>query len=66
MFDEIKDFIKAQTNNSDNYDEKNMKIWVNSNDDLPLETPLLMYSLVIIIRTRSVCNDENKYYLKHL
>ena len=25
MFDEIKDFIKAQTNNSDNYDEKNMK-----------------------------------------
>ena len=38
MFDEIKDFIKAQTNNSDDYDEKNMKIRLNSNDDLPLET----------------------------
>ena len=37
MYEELWNEIRAVTNNSDNYDEKYMKIKFNSDDDLPLK-----------------------------
>ena len=36
------------TNNSDDYDEKYMKIKFNSDDDLPLKITLKFYEMVIV------------------
>ena len=43
--------------NSDNYDEKYMKIRLNSDEDLPLKKP---YNLIIAIRYAFY--EGNKYY----
>ena len=36
LWTKIRDLIRSKTNNSDNYDEKYMKIKLNSDDNLPL------------------------------
>ena len=51
--------INTGKQNSDDYDEKCMKIRFNSDTDLPLKE-LKIYDIVIVIR--SVFNDNNKYY----
>ena len=40
LWNKIRDLIRSITNNSDDYDEKHMKIKFNSNDDLPLKKTL--------------------------
>ena len=53
----IKDVIRSVTNNSDDYDEKYMKIKFNSDDDLPLNKTLEPCNLIIVIR--SVFHEGN-------
>ena len=36
LWNKIRDLIRSITNNSDNYSKNNMKIELNSDDDLPL------------------------------
>ena len=44
----IKDLIKEIINNADNYDEKNINIKFNSDDDLPLRKTLKLHNMVIV------------------
>ena len=48
----------SRINNSDNYDDKYMKINF-TDDDLPLNTTLRIYNKVIVLR--SVFHERNKY-----
>ena len=41
MWSEIRDLIMSITKNSDDYDEKYMKINFNSDDELPLNKTIL-------------------------
>ena len=43
LWNKIRDLIRSVTNNSDDYDEKYMKIKCNSDDDLPLKKILELY-----------------------
>ena len=43
-------FVRSITNNSDNYDEKYMKIKFNSSDDLPLNEMLELHNMVMVVR----------------
>ena len=54
----IRDLIKPITKNSDNYDEKYMKIKYDSDDELPLNKTFEIHSMIIVIRT---IFRENKY-----
>ena len=42
--------IKSKTSNSDDYDEKCMKIKINSDDDLPLKKMLEPCNMIIFVR----------------
>ena len=48
------------TKNSDDNDEKYMKIKINSNDELPLNKMIEIPSMIIIVRV--VFHKNNKYY----
>ena len=52
--------IRWITKNSDDYDEKYMKIKFNSDDELPLNKTIETPSMIIIVRT--VFHENNKYY----
>ena len=52
--------ITLWLNNSDNSDEKYMKIKFNADDNLPLRKTLEFYNMVIVVR--SVFLEDNKYY----
>ena len=56
----MRDLIRSMTNNSDDNDEKYMKIKLNSDDDLPVKKTLKIYSMVIIVT--SVFYRHSKYY----
>ena len=56
----IKNLIKAITDNSDNYDEKHMKIKFNSDDDSRLKKTLELHDMVIVLG--SVFHGGKKYY----
>ena len=43
-------FISSITNNSDNYNEKYMKIKFNLADDLPLSKTLELHNMIIAVR----------------
>ena len=43
-------FISSITNNSDNYNEKYMKIKFNLADDLPLSETLELHNMIIAVR----------------
>ena len=58
----MRDLIRSITGNSDDYDEKHMKIKINSDDNLPLNKMLEICSMIIAIRV--VFHKYNKYYLK--
>ena len=59
-WNKIRDLIKLLTSNSDDYDEKYMKIKFNSDDDLPLKKTLKLRNMVMI--ASSAFHEDNKYY----
>ena len=60
LWNKIRDFIISTTNKPENYDEKYMKIKLNSDDALPLKKTLQLYNMAIVVR--SVFHEERKYY----
>ena len=56
----IRDLIRSKTDNSDNYDEKYMRIKFNSDDDIPLTKTLELHNMIIIIIF--VFHEDSKYY----
>ena len=54
----MKKIISLITNNSDGYDEKHMKINLNSDSDLSLRKTL--YNMVIVVR--SIFHEGNNCY----
>ena len=60
LWNKIRDLIRSITDNSDNYDEKYMKIKSNSDDDLSLKKTLEIYNRVIV--NRPAFHEGNKYY----
>ena len=56
----IRDLIRAITKNSDDYDEKNMKIKLNLDDELPLNKMIEIPSMIIVVR--AVFYKNNKCY----
>ena len=73
MFDASSDWLKQgdtekvwdqlhnrKFDNSDNYDEKYMKIKFNSDDDLPVKKTKELYDIVMVVR--SVFHEDNHYY----
>ena len=60
LWNKIRDLIRSITDNSDNYDEKYMKIKSNSDDDLSLKKTLEIYNMVIV--NRPAFHEGNKYY----
>ena len=47
MLSKFKDLIRSITNNSDDYDEKYMKIKFNSDDDLPVNEMLEFCNIML-------------------
>ena len=45
----IKDLIRSITKKSDNYDEKHIKIKLNSDDELPLNKTMKTPCMVIVV-----------------
>ena len=60
QWSKIRDLIRSITKNSDQYDEKYMKIKFNVDDKLPLNKSIEIPSMVIVVRT--VFHKNNKYY----
>ena len=56
----IKDQIKIITNNSNDYNEKYIKIKYNSDDDLSLKKMLELYNMEIVVRV--AFHEVNKYH----
>ena len=48
------------TKNSDDYDEKYMKIKFDSDDELPLNKTVEIPSMIIVVR--AVFHENSKYY----
>ena len=60
LWSKIRDLIRSMTENSDDYDEKYMKIKFSSDDELPLNKMIEIPSMIIVIR--AVSHENNKYY----
>ena len=60
----IRDQIRSVTKNSDNYDydEKYIKIKIDSDDELPLNKTIEIPTIVIVVR--AIFLENNKYYLQ--
>ena len=54
------DLIRSRTNNSNDCDEKHIKIILNENNDLPLKKKLELYNIVIVVGP--VFHEGTKYY----
>ena len=50
LWSKIKDLISSITKNSDDNDEKYMKIKFNSDDKLPLNKAIEIHSMIIVVR----------------
>ena len=60
LWSKIRDLIRSITKNSDDYDEKYMKIKFNSNDELPLNKTIELPNMTIVVR--AIFLEDNKYY----
>ena len=60
LWSKIRDLIRSITKISDDYDEKYMKIKLNSDDELPLNKTIEVPSMAIIVRT--IFLENYKYY----
>ena len=58
----IRDLIKSITKNSDDYDEKYIKIKFNLDEVLPLNKTIEIPAMIIVVR--AVFYENNKYYPK--
>ena len=65
LWSKIRDLIRSKTKNSDDYDEKYMKIRFNLDDDLPLNKMLEICNMIIVVRavTRKITNIIQKVFL---
>ena len=60
LWSKIRDLIRSITKNSHYYDEKDMKIKLNLDDELPLNKTIEIPSMIIVVR--AIFHDNNKYY----
>ena len=60
LWSKIRDLIRSITKNSDDYDEKYMKIKFNSDDELPPNKMIEILTITIVVR--AVFHENNKYY----
>ena len=60
LLSKIRYLVRSITNISDNYDEKYMKIKLNSDDDLALKKRLKLCNMITVVR--SVFHEGNKHY----
>ena len=60
LWSKSRDLIRSITKNSDDYDEKYMKIKFNSNDELPLNKTIELPNMTIVVR--AIFLEDNKYY----
>ena len=58
--EKIRDLIRSKTKNSEDYDEKYMKIKFNLDGELTLNKAIQILSIIIVVR--SVFHENNKYY----
>ena len=62
LLSKMRDLICSITKNSDDYDEKYMKIKFNLDDKLPLNETIAIPSMIIVVR--AIFHKNNKYYLQ--
>ena len=60
LCEKTRDLVRSISNNSDDYDQKYMKIKFNSDDDLPSQKILELCEIIIVLR--SVFYEDNWYY----
>ena len=60
LWSKIRDLIRSITKNSDDFDEKYMKIKFNSDDGLPLNKRIGIPSMIIVVR--AVFHESKNYY----
>ena len=60
LWSKIRDFIRSITKNSDDYDEKYIKIKFNSDDKLSLNKMIEIPSMIIVVRASFL--ENNKFY----
>ena len=60
LWSKIQDLIRSITENSEDYDEKYVKIKFNSNNKLPLNKTVEISIMTIV--ARAIFLDNNKYY----
>ena len=60
LWNKIKDLIRSMTKNSDDYDEKYMKIKFSSDEKLPLNKMIEILGVIIVVR--AVCHKNSKCY----
>ena len=60
LWKNVKDLVRSVNNNSDDYNEKYMKIKFNSDNNLPLRKKLELGNIIIVVR--SVFHYSNIYY----
>ena len=61
LWSKIRDLIRSIIKNSDDYDEKYMKVKFNSDDDLPINKMIEIHKVAIVVRA---VFHENKYYVQ--
>ena len=60
LWSKIRDLIRSITKNSDDYDEKYIKIKSNSDDELPLNKTMEIATMAIVVT--AAFHENNKYY----
>ena len=60
LWSKIKYLIRSITKNSDDYDEKYMKIKFDLDDDLPLNETIKIHNMTIVVK--AMFYENNKYY----
>ena len=61
LWSKIRDLFRSLTNNSDDCDQKNMEIKLNSGDDLPSNKMQKLHNMAVF--GRSAFQKCSKYYL---
>ena len=60
MWIKIRDLIRLVTKKSDDYDQKYIKIKLDSDDKLPLKKTIDIPVMVIVVR--NIFDEKSKYY----